>query len=127
MSLSLDGETVPNEGYVIASIIGVENNALLCNTDRNGCCRSGDHPNGTAQGRWYRPNGTEVMSFTTEKAANPTQDFFSRNRGTGVVRLHRRGNPSQRGRFHCVIPDASGMDVTLFVNIGEWFIAIIMN
>ena len=125
MSLSLDGETVPNDSYVIASNIGVDNNnALLCNTDRSDCCRGGDHPDGTtAQGHWYRPDGMEVMSFTIEDMADPTRNFFFRNRGTGIVRLSRRGNPpqSQRGRFRCVLPDTSGMDVTLFVNIGEWF------
>ena len=126
MSLSLNGKTVPNDSYVLVSDIGTENNnALLCNTDRSDCCRSGDHPNGIAQGHWYRPDGIEVMSFTTEDAANPgpPRNFFYRSRGTRIVRLSRRGNPpqSQRGRFRCVIPDASGMDVTLYVNIGEWF------
>ena len=125
MFLSLNGETVPNDGYVLVSNIGTDINALLCNTDRSDCCTGGDHPNGIAQGHWYFPDGTEVMSFTIEDAANPTRNFFSRSRGTGIVRLSRRGNPpqSQRGRFRCVIPDASGMDVTLFVNIGEWFIS----
>ena len=122
MHLSLNGVTVPNEGYVLASNIGGGNNALLCTTSRSDCCRGGDHPNGTAQGHWYRPDGTEVMSFTTEFAADPTQNFFSRSRGTGIVLLNRNRNPpqSQRGRYRCVIPDASGMDVTLYVNIGEW-------
>ena len=69
------------------------------------------------------------MSFTIEFAADPTRNFFSRSRSAGIVRLNRYGSPpqSQRGRFRCVIPDASGTDVTLFVNIGELFIAIIMN
>ena len=131
MSLSLNGETVPNDGYVLVSDIGTDNNnALLCNTDRSDCCRGGDHPNGIAQGRWYRPDGMEVMSFTIEYAADPTQarNFFYRSRGTGIVRLHRRGIPpqSQRGHFRCVIPDASGTNVTLYVNIGE-SCCIIMN
>ena len=125
MFISLNGVNVPNDSYVLVSNIDVGDNGLLCNTDRSDCCRGGDHPNGTAQGHWYRPDGTEVMSFTTEFAANPTQNFFSRSRGTGMVRLNRSRNPpqSQRGRFRCMIPDASGMDVTLFVNIGEWFIS----
>ena len=126
MHLSLNGVTVPNEGYVLASNIGGGNNALLCNTIRSDCCRGGDHPNGIAQGHWYRPDGTEVVSFTAENMADSTNNFFSRDRGTGIVRLNRNGDPlqSQRGHFRCVIPDVNGMDVTLYVNIGELFITL---
>ena len=88
MFLSLNGETIPNDGYVLASMIGTGDIGLLCNTDRSGCCRGGDNPiaSGGAQGHWYRPDGTEVMSFTIEDAANtgPTRNFFYRNRATGI-------------------------------------------
>ena len=95
--------------------------AILCNTDRSDCCRGVDNPISIAQGHWYRPDETEVMSFTIEDAANPAGDFFSRSRSIGSVRLNRIGSPPQRGHFRCVIPDASGTDLTLYVNIGERF------
>ena len=64
------------------------------------------------------------MSFTTEDAARPEPDnFFSRNRVTGVVHLNRNGSPADRGCFHCEIPNTDGVNENLFVNIGEWFVS----
>ena len=113
MFLSLNGVTIPSDGYVLVSDIGSGGTGLLCNTDRNGCCQD------SGEGHWYRPNGNEVMSHTTEKADNPSGNLFSRDRRTGVVRLNSNGNPIERGRFRCEIPDANGDTVTLYVNIGE--------
>ena len=125
MFLSLSSETIPNDGYVLASAIEIGSTGLHCNTNRSDCCRGSDHPEGVAQGQWYRPDGSEVMSFGIEDAANigPNRNFFSRDRRTGIVRLNRHGDPSERGRFHCEIPNASGVNVTLYVNIGEWFVS----
>ena len=122
--LSLNGMTIPNDGYVLASDIGTAGNGLHCNTDRSDCCRSADHPSGVAQGHWYHPDGSQVGIFSTEDSNNPNGNFFSRDRSTGRVRLNRSGNPPQRGRFHCEIPNASGVIVTLYINIGEWFISL---
>jgi hypothetical protein len=33
--------------------------------------------------------------------------------------LNRYGNPSERGRFRCEVPNAAGVMVTMHVNIGE--------
>jgi hypothetical protein len=120
VTLSLNGDTIPNDGYVLASDVGTGDAGLQCNTDRSDCCRGVD---GAAQGEWYRPDGTQVGTFTDEDARDPTRNFFSRDRGTGVVRLNRFGNPSERGRFRCEVPDAAGVDVTMHVNIGEWFVS----
>ena len=124
MYLSLRGVTIPNEGYVLASDVGLftgsVDGALHCNTDRSGCCHAFD---GAAQGHWYYPDGTQVRSFTQEDAANTgLRNFFFRSRTTGVVRLNRFGDPPQRGRFRCELPNASGDNVTLYVNIGECFV-----
>ena len=120
MFLSLNGVTIPNDGYVLVSAIGSGSTGLHCNTDRSDCCRGSDHPSGIAQGHWYLPNGTEVMTFTAEDDARPEPDnFFSRDRASRVVRLNRNGSPPDRGRFCCEVPDANGVTVTLYVNIGE--------
>jgi hypothetical protein len=37
------------------------------------------------------------------------------------VHLNRLGNPSERGRFRCEVPNAAGINVTMYANIGEWF------
>ena len=95
-----------------------------CNTDRNDCCRGSDNPNGVAQGHWYDPQGNEVGSFTVEIKEDLGQNFFARNRDHGIVRLYRFRNPSERGRFRCEIPNASGNNETLYVNIGECFMPL---
>ena len=122
--LSLNGVAIPNDGYVIASDIGEDDNGLYCNTDRSDCCGRADHPNGTiVQGEWYYPNGSQVQSFTHEVALDPTRSFFYRNRFTQAVRLNRdTGNPQERGRFRCEVPNADGDNVTMYVNIGEWLV-----
>ena len=55
--LSLNGEIIPNDGYVLVTDISTDSGGLLCNTDRSDCCRSSD---GAAQGHWYHPDGTQV-------------------------------------------------------------------
>ena len=113
--LSLNGTIIPNDGSVLASDIGEGDlSGLLCHTDRSGCCRSGD---GAAHGQWYFPGqpGDQVGT-----QGGRTGDFFYRNRGTGVVRLNRRGNPTETGRFRCEVMNDAGDMVTMYVNIGEW-------
>ena len=116
VSLSLNGVTVANDGYLLANDIGVGDAGLHCNTDRNGCCRTSD---GTAQGHWYLPDGTQIESFSTLDTGGP-RNFFYRNRFTRVVRLNRIGTPSERGRFRCEVMNDAGDNVTVYVNIGEW-------
>ena len=119
MYLSLHGVTIPSDSYILISDIGRDDTGLHCNTDNFDCCRASDHPNGTAQGHWYRPNGSQVGSFTQEAATDPTRNFFSRNRAPRIVRLNRNGIPPDTGRFRCEVPNASGGNVTIYVNIGE--------
>ena len=121
MTLSLNGQTIPNEGDVLASDIGEGGNdmtamggGLLCITDSSSCCRDGDNPNGGGQGEWYFPNGNQV-----EIQGTRTGDFFYRNRDARIVRLNRFGTstPPERGRFSCVVPNATGDMMTVYVNI----------
>ena len=116
MSLTLNGEIIPDEGYVLASDIGEDSGGLLCNTDRSDCCRGID---GAAQGHWYFPDppGGQVLIRGTRE----TGDFFYRDRGARIVRLNRQGTgtPPERGRFRCEVPNADGAYVDLYINIGE--------
>ena len=91
--------------------IGRENeNALLCHTNKSGCCNVDlNH-----EGEWYSPNMSPVAS-QIEAGHN---DLF-RNRGPSVVRLVRVGTPTERGRFYCEVPNASGVIQTIYVNIGK--------
>ena len=116
--LSLNGEIIPNDSYILVTAIGEGSGGLLCNTDRSDCCR-GSY-GAAAQGQWYFPDppGDQVLIEDMR-----TGNFFYRDRETGVVRLNRRNNPTERGRFRCEIPDINGDMVTLYVNIGEWLVS----
>ena len=109
---------IPNDVYVLVTDIAEGDGGLLCNTDRNDCCRASD---GVAQGQWYLPDRSQVGSFTEVDTGHP-RNFFYRNRFTGIVRFNRLSDPPERGRFHCEIPNDDGDTVTLYVNIGEWFV-----
>jgi hypothetical protein len=118
--LSLNGETIPNDDYVLVSDIGIGSGGLYCNTDRSDCCRASEAADGVAQGHWYCPDGvTQVGSYAQEFASDSIENFFSRDRLTGVVRLNRYGNPLKRGRFRCEVPNDDGDLVAMHVNIGE--------
>ena len=123
MTLSLNGQTITNEGDVFASDIGEGGNAtttmgggLLCITDSSSCCRGFDNPNGGGQGEWYFPNGTAVPI----RGDRTTGNFFFRDRDAKIVRLNSRNNPTARGRFYCEVPNAAGTIVRVYVNIGEY-------
>ena len=99
---------------------GHHNNSLLCLTDLEDCCNDPRE----RRGSWYYPNGSEV----TFNAGSTT---FRRNRGPnqvindqqfyGSVRLYRQGNSTERGRFHCELPNAANpfVNQTIYVNICE--------
>ena len=96
------------------------NQSLLCLTDLEDCCND-PHPR---RGSWYYPDGSEVTF-------NTGSNSFQRNRGPnqvlndqqyyGSVRLYRRGNPMERGRFRCELPNAANpfVNQTIYVNICE--------
>ena len=96
------------------------NESLLCLTDLEDCCND---PR-TRQGEWYYPNGNTVSSSSG-------RNEFQRNRGAnevvndqpfyGSVRLFRQGNPPERGRFRCELPNAANPFVSrvLYANICE--------
>ena len=115
VSLSLNGVTISNNSDVPFRDIGSD--GILCNTNRLDCCRSADNPHGLVQGHWYYPEGNEVPNVGTQIQANPNGNFFARNRDTGVVRLFPNGIPTERGRFQCEIPNASGISEVLYINI----------
>ena len=99
-----------NNGFVNVNDIGEYDSALLCQTNKTNCCLG---PNNRF-GEWYFPNGSPVGKFKHY----PSYDSFYRNRDDKIVRLNRHGNPSERGRFYCILPDANDIDQTVFVNIG---------
>ena len=98
--------------------IGEDGNALLCLTDNRACCGRAQ-TGGFILGDWYYPNSTEVPNLGNGRG-------FYRNRGQSVVRMHHRRD-EVTGIFHCVIPDATGVNQTIYIGVytastGEWYI-----
>ena len=90
--LSLNGNIIPDHGYVNISDIGsTVNTALLCITNR---------PGSPTSGNWYAPDGTRVVDTDVPG--------FSRNRGSMVVRLFRMGSETAtEGIYYCTIQDST--------------------
>ena len=107
MYLSLNGETIPNHGYVAISDIGSNDpTALHCNTNR------GPGSTGDSGGDWITPDGTAVGN-----SVNNNVPGFVRNRDPMVVRLLRdTGTPAQ-GIYWSSILDAEGNNQMVYVGL----------
>ena len=107
MYLSLNGEIIPNHGYVAFSDIGSNDpTALLCNTDR------GHGGSGNSGGDWSAPDGTRVGRSGINKVPG-----FVRNRGSMVVGLKRTTGTPAQGMYHCSILDAEGNDQIVYIGL----------
>ena len=117
--LSIDNQvSIANDGYVNAGDLGDFSNGpyLLCHTDNVDCCSRREVPGREVLGEWYLPNGTAVGSYGYNQYIRG-RNFFARHRGQSIVHLSRDGTPSERGRFHCEIPNADGVNKTVYANI----------
>ena len=105
--LSLDGEVIPNHGYVEISGIGSsDTTALLCHTNRpaNGANSGGD---------WFAPDGTPVGVV-----ASTTVPGFGRNKGPMVVRLRRNSDTApDEGIYWCTVSDAEDASQSVYVGL----------
>ena len=84
---------------------------LNCRTDLINCCNV-DQTGSVSVGKRYHPNGTALL-FDAGGAT------FRRNRRQSTIRLWHRDNPTERGRFHCELPNAFQVNQTVYVNICE--------
>ena len=100
--LELKGVTLPNNSFLdfndIANVPDIGGGAagqevLNCRTDLINCCNAAQ-TGGVSLGEWYYPDGT-ALPFDADGAT------FRRNRIQSNIRLWRRDNPPERGRFHC--------------------------
>ena len=105
MYFELNGQRYFNNSEISISDVGEGERALLCKTDKENCC--GAVPN--RFGEFYYPNGVQVP------IGRVGQTFY-RNRGEQLIRLNRRSvSLSPTGKYHCEIPDASGVVQSIFV------------
>ena len=113
MRFSLNSTTYQNNSLVTLEDIGEGDDALFCVTDNTACCARDQVPGHGILGDWYYPNGTGVANYYNGQYI--MWDFYG-NRGPSVVRLNRRRG-GVTGIYHCEIPDAAGVDQTLFVGV----------
>ena len=106
--LSLDGDIIPNHGYVVISDIGsTDNTALLCHTNRPATLNN----NKNSGGNWFASNGNKVYS-----SSGPG---FVRSRGPMEVILLRStaaGTPAE-GIYHCAVEDDTFTLQTVYVGL----------
>ena len=89
--------------------IGEGDDALLCMTNFNACCRTSYTETGSTLGHWYFPNGSEVPS------SGEQWDFY-RTRGQSEVLLnHRRGGVA--GIYRCEIPDSANVTQSIYIGV----------
>ena len=122
--LELNGTSIKNDSYMSITDIGEKNKALLCHTNKTDCCTSSQ----IKAGEWYFSNENQVQKLLL--ARRNASHYFYRDRGSQVVRLNRVMNPPERGRFFCEVPDSSGKNQTIYVNIGKcknWIHLRILN
>ena len=103
--LSLNGDIIPNHGYVMISDIGstTDDTALLCHTNRPPARESSN-----SGGDWFAPDGTRVNGMNVRG--------FKRNRGPMVVRLKRTTGSPAEGIYVCRIWNS--LDVLHSVYVG---------
>ena len=117
----LNGAIIPNHGFVLLNNIGESRESLLCLTDSPACCQSAYTGGRGPLGHWFFPNGTRVPNAVVGMAGGDyggkliIWDFY-RNRGPSVVLLHRRRG-GVTGIYRCVIPDATGVDQTMYIGL----------
>ena len=107
MHFELKDVTYANNSVISIHEIGEEDNALLCKTNKEECCKT--PPN--RFGEFFFPNGTQVP-------ISRLQHGFYRNRGDMEVRLNRReGVSSPLGMYSCEVPDSGDVTQKLFVHL----------
>ena len=85
--------------------IGEGDNSLLCLTNKSSCCSE------TSEGEWYGPYNMKILDNMDSNA-----DFYT-SRGPSLVRLNKVNDKPLSGVFHCKIPDAQGINQTIYIGI----------
>ena len=111
-----NGVAYPDGATVLRTDIGEGVNALQCTTDSTTCCRNTDGE--SRAGDFYMPDGNLVLIQST------TINGYYRSRGSRHILLSRQSTGTITGQFRCNIPQLSGPDVDLYINIGKYKIIV---
>ena len=107
----LNGVAYTNGSTVLRTDIGVDDRALQCVTNSTTCCSN--EPPEMRAGEFYYPNNRGMVPIRMEY-----QGYY-RDRSSQRIRLNRWENGTLTGQFRCEIPDANGVNTSLFINVGE--------
>ena len=97
--------------------IGEGDAALLCTTERVGCCRN------ESAGQFYFPGGTRVPIVGVDPGVYAYRYYTSRD--DGFIGLNRRPSGAATGEFLCEIPDVYGTTAILVINSGRQTLVIL--
>ena len=106
MYVSLNGEPIPNHGYVVISDIGYNNSAaVICHINRP-----------ISEGDWFAPDGTSNYYYSYYYDSVPG---FWINRASMMVRLIRstRSGPPSEGIYVCGVEDDTFTYPTVYVGL----------
>ena len=114
--IHLNGTNYPNDSDIlITDVGGGDAGALQCISDLTECCKNSHTVSDRALGEWFYPNRTDV-------GLKSKKETFYKNRDHRTVYLHRRmGSMSPIGKFCCEVPDATYTNITICVNLGEYY------
>ena len=111
VGFNLKGVPYSNGSTVLRAHIGVNDEALQCTTDKITCCTNVNDE--IRDGNFFFPDGTQVPTL------GGVVNGYYRNRQSQHIRLHRQPSGILTGQFRCNIPDATGTNMDLFINIGK--------
>ena len=116
--ISHNGVFIEHDSNILITDIGFAGasspHQLVCTTDKTPCCKTPP----TRFGNWFFPDDKAVVSMGN--IPRPTEFYRDRN-NNGEINLYRVSSDvmSPAGRFCCRVPDASGVEQTVCVNVGE--------
>ena len=114
MSLHHSSKKMPllNNSILLASDVGVNENAVVCRTERRPCCKTGIN---TKFGEWYYPNNSMVPRMSERWL------FYRDRADNGTINLNRVSENEVTGKFCCQAPDkyCDGLNHTLCVELGN--------
>ena len=112
----LNGASYPNNSVISLTDIGEGSGALYCLTNSTSCCQSAD-TGSSDLGQWILSNGYV-----------PNSSGFFIERGPSVVLLNHKANEmGPTGIYTCRVPDASGVNRTMYIGVDSGTYVAILN
>ena len=115
----------PDGSTVLRTDIGAGDAALQCTTDSTTCCRNNVGGESRA-GDFFFPEASGG-GWGYVPSSHSATDGYYRNRDSRLIRLNRQPSGVITGQFRCNIPRASGVDVDLFISIGEFVVCNVVH